>query len=63
MKKDTGKATKTLKHSTPDELLETRTGRITLDEKDLNQATGGALDRTVKIKWTTTTKTKVETFE
>jgi hypothetical protein len=37
-------------------------GKIELTEEELSRTTGGDLGRAVKIKWTTTTKSKVETF-
>ena len=37
-------------------------GRIELTEVELSRTLGGAFDKKVTIKWTTTTKTKVETF-
>jgi len=51
------------KRNSPDALLKTSEKHdIELTEKELGKVSGGTLDRRVNVKWTTTTKEKVETF-
>jgi hypothetical protein len=53
------KKSKTQKRNSPDTLLKTRKkGDIELTEEELGKVSGG----TVKFKFTTTTKDKVETY-